>query len=360
MERILSEKVNYLADILGYDITVVTTEQQNRPHFYNFSSKILFIDLGINYDDLSINGIVKKVLMRIKKQRKHRKLLTSLLLASHYDVVISMFERETSFLYKINDGSKKCLELHFSRFVRTQRNPKGLKNVLAKIMAYFDEIHAKHYDRFIVLTNEDKEYWKRCKNVLVIPNPAIQYNNIVSTLTNKQVTAIGRLDYQKGFDSLIRSWRKVNKACPEWILQIYGEGALLEPLMDEITKLNLENSVFINPPTKHIEEVYAQSSIVVSSSHYEGFPLVLLESISCGIPIVSYAYKCGPKDLIDNGVNGLLVKYGDEESLSNALIEIIQNETLRFAMGKNAYLKATDFSLENIMSKWHELFNSLV
>lgn len=360
MERILSEKANYLADILNYEITIVTTEQQGQPHFYRFSEKIKFLDLNINYDTSSEGCIVKRFTSRLRKQHEHRKLLTNHLLSSHYDVVISMFEREAAFLYKIKDGSKKCLELHFSRFVRSQRNPKGLKNVIAHIMGYLDGIYARHYDRFIVLTNEDKGYWKHCTNIQVIPNPAIQYNGVISPLTNKQVTAIGRLDYQKGYDSLIRTWSKVYNVCPEWKLQIYGSGVLSDELKKNISDLKLENSIFINPPTDHIEDVYAQSSIVVSSSHYEGFPLVLLESISCGIPIVSYSYKCGPKDLIDDGINGFLVDAGNEKILADRIITLIRNERLRHEMGKNAFIKSQDFSLDNIMLKWHKLFQSLI
>lgn len=359
MERILAEKANYLADVLNYDITIVTTEQQNRPHFYDFSKKIKFIDLGINYDSFSGNSI-NKIFTRIKKQKKHRTLLSRVLFLSHFDIVISMFERESSFLYKINDGSKKCLELHFSKFVRMQRNPKGLKNVIARILSYFDEMHAQRYDRFVVLTDEDKSYWKRCKNVLTIPNPAIQYNNVISSLRNKQVTAIGRLDYQKGFDSLIRIWDYVHRSCSDWSLYIYGSGDMQEELSKQISDFNLKNCVFLKPPTPNIGEVYANSSIIVSTSHYEGFPLVLLEGISCGIPIIAYSYKCGPKDLIDNGFNGYIIKNRDEETFAKAIISIIKNEKLRLEMGKNAYLKSTEFSFEKVMLKWHKLFNSLV
>lgn len=359
MERILSEKVNYLTEILGYDVSVVTTEQQNRSHFYPFSKKIKFYHLDINYD-VPVKGFLKKIYYRLKKQRTHRYLMTEILKKSHYDVAVSMFEREASFLYKIQDGSKKCLELHFSRFVRTQRNPNGIRKILAKVMSYMDEMYAKKYDSFVVLTNEDKGYWRKCDNIHVIPNPAIKYNDLVSTLTNKQVTAIGRLDYQKGFDSLIRAWRDVHKICPEWKLQIYGSGELENTLISLIRQYNLQDNVFINPPTSNIGEVYNKSSIVVSSSRYEGFPLVLLESLSCGVPVVSYTYKCGPKDLIESGKNGLLVEYMNEKQLSEALISIMTNDELRNKMGRESYLRSLDFTLDKIMQKWNELFQSLV
>ena len=131
-------------------------------------------------------------------------------------------------------------------------------------------------------------------------------------------------------------------------------------LLAQITALKLEDSIKILPPTLNIGEEYYKNSLLVLSSHYEGLPMVLLEGMAYGLPVVAFACKCGPKDIITNGKEGFLIEEGNVSTLAEGIIKLICDEKLRKRMGEAAYLKSQSYSEEIIMKKWQELFNSLL
>lgn len=359
MERILSIKANYLCEKLGYEVYIVTTDQGCRSNFFEFSNKIKFIDLSVRYLELEHIGLFKKVYLYYRKKKEHEKKMRDLLFRLRVDIVISMFERELSFLYKIKDGSAKVCEIHFSKFVRLQKFPKGIMKLISLVNTYRDEFYAKKYDKFIVLTYEDLHYWSNCKNIQCIPNPSIIRADKPAILKNKKVLAIGRLCYQKGFDLLITAWQLVHQQALDWELHIYGEGNLKDYLEKLIEDLNMKSCISIHAPNIDVKRLYQDSSIFAFSSRYEGFGLVLVEAMSCGIPVVSFDCKCGPKDIILDNYNGLLVPENDVQSMAMALLKLISDENLRKQLGYNALLSSDKYTVDNIMSIWNSLFLSL-
>ena len=262
----------------------------------------------------------------------------------------------------MNDGSKKLLEIHFSRYKRLQYGRKGVWKLVDLWRSRMDERTVKNYERFVVLTNEDKSYWGNLPNISVIPN-ALTYSvpsSCLSPLTAKRVIAIGRYGYQKGFDSLIDAWRIIHSFYPDWTLDIIGNGEWLNRLQQQINEYALEHSVFLKPPTRHIEDEYRRASLLVLSSRYEGLPMVLLEAQSFGLPIVSFACKCGPKDVITDGEDGFLVSEGNIPMLADRVLRLIENDDLRKRMGTNARHHSKAFSEERIMERWIDLFNKSV
>lgn len=141
MERMLSIKANYMCDKLGHDVYVITTDQKGRKNFYEFSDKIKFIDLSIGYSELEGKSLLKKVFLYRGKRRRHYDELCRVLRELHADVAISMFGREISFLWKISDGSKKVLELHFAKYVRLQRRQNRLGKIVSMFNTWLDEIY---------------------------------------------------------------------------------------------------------------------------------------------------------------------------------------------------------------------------
>ena len=133
--------------------------------------------------------------------------------------------------------------------------------------------------------------------------------------------AVGRLDYQKGFDRLIFVWEKVRKQMPDWRLDIFGQGEWREILQSMIDERGLQDVVRLNNPTKNIGDEYVDSSIIVMTSNYEGFGMVLVEAMSCGVPAVSFDCKCGPAEIISQHDGGLVVKNGDIEGLAEAFVK---------------------------------------
>ena len=182
----------------------------------------------------------------------------------------------------------------------------------------------------------------------------------LSPLTARKVIAIGRYGYQKGFDYLIEAWEIIHCAQPAWTLDIIGDGEWTDRLQRQIKRKRLNHCVFLKPPTGQIEEEYRQASLLVLSSRYEGLPMVLLEAQSFGLPIVSFACKCGPGDVITDGKNGFLVSVGNLPMLADRIMRLMEDEGLRKRMGMNAYHNSKTFSEERIMQCWIDMFDKLV
>lgn len=361
MERVLYNKVKFLSEHMNYDITIVTTDQHNRPPFYPFPENVRMIDLGINYSEDNIKGAFGKITGYLKKRRKHKRLLTELLMREKADFVVSLYPSESSFIPDIKDGSKKVLEIHYCKFFRLQYGRTGILGLIDRLRTKQDERIVSRFDRFVVLTNEDKGYWGNIPNIVVIPNAAMLVGNKYSDVTEKRVIAVGRLDYQKGFDRLIKAWKMVQRSgrFNDWKLDIFGQGEWKDMLNRMINDYGIAGTASINSPTKQIGDEYAKSSMLVMSSNYEGFPMVMIEAMACGLPVVSFDFKCGPKDIIDDGKNGIIVHDGDIEGLANAMMKLMDNLTLRRTMSENAKKVVDTYSEENVMKQWLDLFASL-
>lgn len=361
MERVLLNKVTYLSQLPGWEVSIVTTDQHQRPPFYPFPENVRMTDLDINYSDDNDKGARKKIFGYLRKRKEHKRKLTALLEKEKPDIVVSLYPSESSFIPDIKDGSKKVLELHFCKFFRLQYGRKGLLGWIDKWRTLQDERIVRRFDKFVVLTHEDKGYWGKLPNIEVIPNAAMHVSESYSDVTNKRVIAVGRLDYQKGFDRLIEAWELIQRTgkFADWQLDIFGQGEWREMLQRMVDEKGLQDTVQIHRPTKQIGEEYVKSSLLVMSSHYEGFPMVMIEAMACGLPVVSFDYKCGPKDIIQYGINGLLVHEGDVKALAEAMVEVMTDEVYRRMLSRNAKKVVDTYSEEAVMKQWIRLFTSI-
>lgn len=361
MERVMLNKVSYLVRNKGWDITVVTTDQQGRAPFYSFPKEVRMIDLDINYADDNDKGALYKIAGYLKRRRAHRQRLKGLLMSERPDIVVSLFPSESSFIPDIKDGSKKVLELHFCKLFRLQYRRSGLLGLIDRIRTKQDERLVRKFDKFVVLTDEDKGYWGKMQNIIVIPNAARYMGDRYTDNSRKRVIAVGRLDYQKGFDRLIQAWEIIQRKeeFQDWILDIFGQGEWHEMLQQMIACAAMTDTVHINPPTNSIADEYANSSLIVMTSNYEGFGMVLVEAMACGVPGIAFDCKCGPKDIIRNGVNGLLVQNGDIKGLAEAMMKLMGNESLRKEMSVHARDVIYTYSEERVMARWVSLFEEL-
>lgn len=361
MERVLLNKVMYLSQLPGWEVSVVTTDQHQRPSFYPFPEKVRMTDLEINYSEDNEKGTWKKITGYLRKRKEHKRKLTALLLKEKPDIVVSLYPSESSFIPDIKDGSKKVLELHFNKFFRIQYGRKGIIGLIDRWRTRQDERIVCRFDKFVVLTNEDKGYWGDLPNIEVIPNAAIHVSKNYSEVKNKRVIAVGRLDYQKGFNRLIQAWKLVQHSgqFSDWRLDIFGQGEWQEMLQQMIDEQGLQNTAKINPPTNAILNEYVHSSLLVMSSNYEGFGMVLVEAMSCGVPVISFDCKCGPKDIIQPGINGLLVPNGDIQALADAMMKVMEDEAYRKMLSLNARKVVDTYSEQAVMSQWIRLFTSI-
>ena len=362
VERVLSLKANYFADHYGYDITIVLTEGKNKPLFYPLSDKIKVVNLDIDFEELWTCSFLKKILVYLKKQRIYKKRLAEELMRLRPDITISLLRREINFLTSVKDGSKKIGELHVNRanyrnFEAGEAN--AIKNLFAKLWMRNLVSHLKRLDRFVVLTEEDKASWIELNNVIVIPDPLAFHIDDISPLTNKRVIAVGRYVYQKGFDLLLQAWAKMENQHSDWELVVYGMGDR-DPYEQIIDDLRIDRSrCHLYGSTLDIKKEYLNSSLFVFSSRFEGFGMVLIEAMACGLPVVSFDCPCGPKDIVRYDEDGLLVPSGNTDSLADAMHRLMSDDDLRKDMASKAIINVRRFQLDEIAQRWKTLFNSV-
>ena len=361
VERVLTLKANYFAEHFGYDISIILTEGKDKPLFYPLSEKVRIINLNIGFEELWTCSFLKKIVVYLKKQRQYRKMVEQELMRLRPDITISLLRREINFLTSIKDGSKKIGELHVNR--ANYRNfEAGDSNCIKSLFARFWMRSLigklKRLDHFVVLTKEDLQAWPELSNICVIPDPLSFQVTTVSPLSSKRVIAVGRYVYQKGFDLLLQAWTKVEKKFPDWQLAIYGMGeraTYLQQARDlaiDMSRCHLESS------TSDIQKEYCNSSVFVFSSRFEGFGMVLIEAMACGLPVVSFDCPCGPKDIVSDGEDGLLVENGNVEALADALSRLMDDDALRLSMSKAGRRNVQRFSMEQVAEQWRALLES--
>ena len=359
VERVLTLKANYFAEHFGYDITIILTEGKDKPLFYSLSNKIKVINLNICFEELWTCSFVKKVFVYLKKQRQFKKALTKELMRIRPDITISLLRREINFINDIKDGSRKIGELHVNRanYRNFEANDSNfIKSLFARFWMHSLVAKLKKLDRFIVLTEEDKKAWPELKNIRVIPDPLSFLPTKYSELKEKRVIAVGRYIYQKGFDLLLQAWSKIEKLYPDWQLAIFGDGDRT-PYENQMKALGInDNSCHLNGPTSNIQQEYINSSIFVFTSRFEGFGMVLVEAMACGLPVVSFNCPCGPKDIVKDNEDGILVENGNIEALCASLIRLMDDNSLRLIMSEAGQKNARRFGIEQIAERWKSLF----
>ena len=293
----------------------------------------------------------------------YKKRLGKLLDEIKADVVITTLGRDLDFLTKLKDGSKKVGESHIAKqYTRNFHLMEARGFPYKQIAKYWrrkQEKAVKKLDAFVVLTQYDAESWEEIKVANIIPNSLPFYTEESSSLDKKRIITVGRLSEQKGFDLLVSAWSFITKKHPDWEIHLYGEGELENELKKSITQNGIEDSFIIHKPVKNIKEKYLESSIYVMSSRFEGFGMVLIEAMACGVPCISFDCPHGPSYIIKDGEDGILVENGNVEQLAEAISTLITDTDKRFAMGKAAKQNVLRYSQENIMKQWESLFYKL-
>lgn len=359
MERVLANKANWLVKH-GHEVCIVTTDQEGEEPFFKLDERIKCYDLAIGYERNNGGGFINKLIHYPFKQYQHKKKLEKLLNEQKADIVVSMFCNDAGFLPKIKDGSRKVLEIHFSRYKLLQYGRKGLWALTDKWRSANYEKIARRFDRFVVLTEQDSLYWKGLDNIMVIPNARTFTYKEAAPLENKEVLAVGRYNFQKGHERLLDAWAIVHKEMPEWKLRILGDGELRSEMEQQANKLRIASSIIFGRAKHSVKDIYQQASIYAMTSRYEGLPMVLLEAQAAGLPIVSFDCKCGPKDIIEDGQNGFLVQDGDIRTFAQKLLYLMKNEEARKEMGRDAFVDSERFDEEHIMKQWIQLFNNIL
>ncbi|HLN77405.1 MAG TPA: glycosyltransferase family 4 protein [Nocardioidaceae bacterium] len=219
-------------------------------------------------------------------------------------------------------------------------------------------------DAFLTLTEGDaakyREFLDRSLRIEVIPNATPAYGGERSTLENKVVTAAGHLRPNKGFDRLVDAWAIVAEQHPDWELRIFGNGPLQEELQKQIDDLGLEGKVRLMGYSTALREEMAKSSLFAMTSHKEAYGMVLVEAMSCGVPVVSFDSPNGPASIINEGVDGFLVRNGDIGGLAERISRVIEmGASGRKALGDAGLRNAAGRTQPVVTGRWVSLLEEL-
>ena len=361
VERVLTLKANYFAEHFGYDITIILTEGKDKPLFYPLSNKIKVVNLNIGFEELWTCSFLKKIFVYLNKQRQYKKALTKELMRIRPDITISLLRREINFINDIKDGSRKIGEMHINRANYRNFNTENaslIKNLFSKFWSYSLLHHLRKLDKLVVLTEEDRKSWVELNNVVTIPDPLSLSPITISSLTEKRVVAIARYSHEKGIDLLLKAWSKAEKETSDWRLDVFGDGdrTSYEQLIDEL-RID-RNRCQLYARTNDVEKEYCNSSIFVLSSRFEGFGMVITEAMACGLPVVSFDCPWGPRSIITEGKDGILVENGNIDALASALSKMMCDDNLRHYMSSNGVRNVQRFKIEMIANQWKTLFES--
>ena len=364
VERILTDKMNYLAEVYGHEVYLITSAQGQHPLSFPLSSKVKHIDLDARFHIQYQYKYPKRLWVKWQLHQKFKKNFNKVIQAIEPDIIIGTTYYNADVICCLKNKAKKIIESHCAKSY-TGTNDGIKRNSIMQLFSNinlfrYNYIIKKHSDAIVTLTQGDALEWNEPLKTYVIPNTITQIATTYSACENKKVIAIGRLTHQKGFDILINVWKQVNDKYPDWRLDIYGRGELENDLKQQIKTNGLEDVITIPPPTPHIYEGIQKSSIFVFPSRYEGFGLVLIEAMTNGVPCVSFDCPYGPSDIITDGEDGFLVPNRDIQTMANKICFLIENKEVRKDMGRKAHQSAMRYAPENIMPMWEKLFKEIV
>lgn len=356
IERVLVDRVNWLAEHGDDEIWLLTVNQFDHPLVFQLNPRVRLYDLGIGfhrryrysglkrlYEDYKLHKLFRQRLSdEIKKISPHVISFTQLDFV--YDIT-----KVCGNIPVIYESHSSCL---FYKLAKTSR--------LQKLQCRLWIFMMRRVQTVVTMTQGDAKEWERfVSNVKVIPNIVHQNETgRVSDCHSRSVIFVGRYSYQKDIGMLLRIWELVHQRYPEWQLHLYGDyGDEQETLLPNIKRLNI--NVVVHEPTPTIYDEYLNSSILLLTSRFEPFGLVLPEAMSCGLPVVAYDCPYGPADIITDGEDGFLVRDRNMEDYVEKVCLLMGNEKLRLQMGAKGICSSMRYNASNIMPQWILLYEQL-
>ena len=365
IQAVTRAKAAALAAIPGNEIMLVTANDSRRTAS-SLPPGVKVVHLGVNYYEDDWKGflyVLKGILVR---RRRHAKALRKALDELRPDIVVSVGQSEKFMIPRLSRDKpwKTVREFHYSGTYRKDyaRLQGGIRARVMAALSDFYEFGLRRgtYDATVVLTRQDREEnWKGRRGVHVIPNPCVWRPERVAPLERPRAVAVGRLVPVKGFGLLVRAWEKVAAVHPDWKLEIWGDGPERGSLERLVRGKGLEKNVLLRGATGEVREKLLQSSMLVFPSLFEGFGMVLVEAMACGVPCVAFECPCGPRDVISPEEDGLLVPPGDTDALARAIIRLMEQPELRSRMGEAARNKVARYAMEAVCAAWMDLFRQL-
>ena len=279
--------------------------------------------------------------------------LIYLILKINPDIIIaSRDELEPFTVVLFTFWKKRILEFHCGFLDNGINNYPLKKRLRCKVKFRFYHI--------VALTKKDQELRATAykQKVFVIPNPLKATPINYSTQENKKILILARFTSQKNLPNLLLSWENVQKKHPDWTLDIYGEGEDKDRMLKVIKERKL-NTVHVNGYVNAPFKIIPEYSIFLLPSLYEGFPMVLIECMSCGVPAVAYNCLCGPDEVIKDGEDGIIVQLNDMDAFIEKVNNLIEHPELRKSMSLKCRENIKRYALDKVMAQWIDLFNKI-
>ena len=345
MERVLADKMNYLSEFYGYDVALITINHGDHPVSFSLNSRIKHVDLGIRLHQQYAYSGLKRYFVYRKMNAQLKDRIKKLLGKIDADVIVCA---KLDFVGVLNDV-RGSVPLVVESHSLCKAGHYEESSLLRRLHVWEYKQQVKKADAVMALTAGDAKDWRKYNwNVYVIPNVVhLNETGNFSSYTEKRIVFVGRFTKQKDFDSLFRIWSIVFSRHSDWRLDIYTDGEVQVP------------GVRVFKPVANIMDTYFNSSILLLTSLFEPFGLVLPEAMSCGLPVVSFDCPYGPADIITDGVDGFLIKNRDVQAFADRVCQLIEDKELRVRMGQAAIKSSQRYRADVIMPKWKELFESL-
>ena len=356
-ERIIVDKANYLAEQYGYSVHIVTANQGEHPVAYPLHPSVIHQDFGIRFHLQYQYGGIKRFIKSRQMNRLYKERLGAYIQSFQPDLIISVFENYNRYIFKRKGNIPLIYESHMSCQVKQFSS----NSIIEHVRDYIYKRWLKKADVIIALTDGDAVEWEKINShVCVIPdmvslNPTPTYSDCEA----KSVIFVGRFSKQKDMRSLLKIWELVYQRHPDWQLHMYaGYGDEDKKMKSHIEEMG--KGIVFHEPTSDIFNKYKESSMLLLTSIFEPFGLVMPEAMSCGLPVVAFDCPYGPSLIIEDGKDGFLIKNRDIHAFADKVCQLIEDAPLRKAMGLRAITSSQRFSADKIMPMWKRLFEELV
>lgn len=346
IERVLADKMNWLAESSDFDVYLLTADQGNSNIVFPLHPSIIYQDLGICFfrqykTPIWKRWLIHRNLHRLFQQRlkdKITEILPDIIICTRIDYIRDILKVKRA-VPLIFESHSSCLSSSFDHDAWLRR-----------IRILHQKLYLKKVDMIVALTQGDAVEWKKLTDsVVVIPN-VVHLNETGKYInhSSRSIIYVGRDTEQKDLDSLVLIWKMIYQKHPECLLHIYGNTN------------RIADGVVVHEPTCQMDDVYMNASILLLTSLYEPFGLVIPEAMSFGLPVVAFDCLYGPPEIITDGVDGFVIKDRNLSEFSNRVNQLIEDDNLCGKMGKSGIQSSQRYHADKIMPQWIKLFNMII
>ena len=332
----------------GHDSTLVS--MQNKPNPYPLDEQVHYFGCGLSYNEEG--GSLAKNASLIRSAIKAFPRFRRIIKENRPDAVITFLNNASIFgvLYKI------LRDHHLPVIVYEQSDPRRYSKAMCKILRFF----FKHSNAVVCQSRDVENYYREggSKKTVVIDNPLNEDCIAIepATVRSKRIVAAGRLMKLKNYNLLLDAFEKVHTLFPEYQLEIYGDGPDKEILEQKRDKMTCASYVHFMGNVSNVMRRVSDASLYVMSSDYEGFPNALVEAMASGIPAICTDYPSGTaREIIQSGVNGIVVPTGDVDAMADAMKTMLGDRNKAEAMGKEGYKIRERLEANHISEQWESL-----